>query len=64
MLNINDKIPDFEILTDRGSFTPSNNLGKNIKNRDPVNKKAVTKIEIIIFFNIVLYFTNSFINHS
>jgi peroxiredoxin Q/BCP len=30
MLNINDKIPDFEILTDRGSFTPSNHLGKNI----------------------------------
>ena len=30
MLNINDKIPNFEILTDRGSFTPSNHLGKNI----------------------------------
>ena len=30
MLNINDKIPNFEILTDRGSFTPSNYLGKNI----------------------------------
>ena len=30
MLNINDKIPDFEILTDRGRFTPSNHLGKNI----------------------------------
>jgi peroxiredoxin Q/BCP len=30
MLNINDKIPDFEILTDRGSFTSSNHLGKNI----------------------------------
>ena len=30
MLNINDKIPDFEISTDTGSFTPSNHLGKNI----------------------------------
>ena len=30
MLNINDKIPDFEIMTDTGSFTPSNYLGKNI----------------------------------
>ena len=30
MLNINDTIPNFEILTDRGSFTPSNHLGKNI----------------------------------
>jgi thioredoxin-dependent peroxiredoxin len=30
MLNINDKIPDFEILTDRGNFKPSNYLGKNI----------------------------------
>ena len=30
MLNINDKIPDFEILTDRGSFTPSSYVGKNI----------------------------------
>ena len=30
MLNINDKIPDFEILTDTGTFTSSNHLGKNI----------------------------------
>ena len=30
MLNINDKIPNFEILTDTGSFTPTNHLGKNI----------------------------------
>ena len=30
MLNINDKIPNFEILTDTGTFTSSNHLGKNI----------------------------------
>ena len=30
MLKINDKIPDFEILTDKGDFRVSNHLGKNI----------------------------------
>ena len=30
MLKINDKIPNFEILTDKGNFKVSNNLGKNI----------------------------------
>ena len=30
MLKINDKIPDFEILTDKGDFKVSNQLGKNI----------------------------------
>ena len=30
MLKINDKIPNFEILTDRGEFKVSNHIGKNI----------------------------------
>ena len=30
MLKINDKIPNFEILTDRGEFKVSNHLGKKI----------------------------------
>ena len=30
MLKINDKIPNFEILTDKGDFKVSNHLGKNI----------------------------------
>ena len=30
MLKINDKIPNFEILTDKGDFKASNHLGKNI----------------------------------
>ena len=30
MLKINDKIPNFEILTDKGDFKVSNYLGKNI----------------------------------
>ena len=30
MLQINDKIPNFEILTDKGDFKVSNHLGKNI----------------------------------
>ena len=30
MLKINDKIPDFEILTDRGEFKVSNHFGKKI----------------------------------
>ena len=30
MLKINDKMPDFEILTDRDDFKVSNHLGKNI----------------------------------
>ena len=30
MLKINDKIPNFEILTDKGHFKVSNHLGKNI----------------------------------
>ena len=30
MLNINDKMPNFEILTDKGDFKVSNHLGKNI----------------------------------
>ena len=30
MLKINDKIPNFEILTDKGDFKVSNNLGKII----------------------------------
>ena len=30
MLKINDKIPNFEILTDKGNFKVSNHLGKNI----------------------------------
>ena len=30
MLKINEKIPNFEILTDKGSFKVSNHLGKNI----------------------------------
>ena len=30
MLKINDKIPNFEILTDKGVFKVSNHLGKNI----------------------------------
>jgi len=30
MLKINDKIPSFEILTDKGDFKVSNYLGKNI----------------------------------
>ena len=30
MLKINDKIPNFEILTDKGDFKVKNHLGKNI----------------------------------
>ena len=30
MLKINDKIPNFEILTDKGDFKVSNHLGKNM----------------------------------
>ena len=30
MLKINDKIPDFEILTDKGEFKISNHLGKKL----------------------------------
>ena len=30
MLKINDKIPNFEILTDKGDFKVTNHLGKNI----------------------------------
>ena len=30
MLKINDKIPNFEILTDKGQFKASNHLGKKI----------------------------------
>ena len=30
MLKINDKMPNFEILTDKGDFKVSNHLGKNI----------------------------------
>ena len=30
MLKINDKIPNFEILTDKGDFKVSSHLGKNI----------------------------------
>ena len=30
MLKVNDKIPNFEILTDKGDFKVSNHLGKNI----------------------------------
>ena len=30
MLKIDDKIPNFEILTDKGDFKVSNHLGKNI----------------------------------
>ena len=30
MLKIDDKMPDFEILTDKGDFKVSNHLGKNI----------------------------------
>ena len=30
MLKINDKIPNFEILTDKGEFKVSNHLGKKI----------------------------------
>ena len=30
MLKINDKIPNFKILTDKGDFKVSNHLGKNI----------------------------------
>ncbi len=30
MLKINDKIPEFEILTDKGEFKISNHLGKNV----------------------------------
>ena len=30
MLKINDKMPNFKILTDRGEFKVSNNLGKKI----------------------------------
>ena len=30
MLKINDKMPNFEILTDKGEFKVSNHLGKNI----------------------------------
>ena len=30
MLKINDKLPEFEILTDTGIFKPSNHKGKNI----------------------------------
>ena len=30
MLKINDKIPNFEILTDQGEFKVSNHIGKNI----------------------------------
>ena len=30
MLKINDKIPNFEILTDKGDFKVSNHIGKNI----------------------------------
>ena len=30
MLKINEKIPNFEILTDKGDFKVSNHLGKNI----------------------------------
>ena len=30
MLKINEKIPNFEILTDKGNFKVSNHLGKNI----------------------------------
>ena len=30
MLKINDKIPNFEILTDKGDFKVSNYIGKNI----------------------------------
>ena len=30
MLKINDKIPNFEILTDKGDFKVSHHLGKNI----------------------------------
>ena len=30
MLKINDNIPNFEILTDKGDFKVSNHLGKNI----------------------------------
>ena len=30
MLKINDKLPKFEILTDKGEFKISNHYGKNI----------------------------------
>ena len=30
MLKINDKLPEFEILTDTGNFKPSDHQGKNI----------------------------------
>ena len=30
MLNINDKMPNFEILTDKGDFKVSNHIGKKI----------------------------------
>ena len=30
MLKINDKMPNFEILTDKGNFKVSNHIGKNI----------------------------------
>ena len=30
MLKINDKIPDFKILTDKGEFKVSNYIGKKI----------------------------------
>ena len=30
MLKIDDKMPNFEILTDKGDFKVSNHLGKNI----------------------------------
>ena len=30
MLKINDKLPEFEILTDTGNFKPSDHKGKNI----------------------------------
>ena len=30
MLKINDKMPNFEILTDKGEFKVSNHIGKNI----------------------------------
>ena len=30
MLKINDKIPNFEILTDKGEFKISNHIGKKI----------------------------------
>ena len=52
MLNINDKMPNFEILTDKGDFKVSNHIGKKIVVFFPRADTSGCTAESIAFTNL------------